>query len=63
MEADEMLASLVEPLENAKTQLKGAEADLVFLRAQILKAEETLRQAYIKGNNANTHVAHAKQNL
>ena len=63
MEIDEMLASLVEPLENAKAQLKGAQEDLLFLRAQIIKAEETLRETYIAGNDANTLVAHAKQNL
>lgn len=63
MEIDDALASLVEPLENARVQLKGAEEDILFLRAQMLRVEEDLRQAYIRGNEANTHVSHARQNL
>lgn len=60
---DSKLASLVEPLENLRVQLRGAEEDLAFLKSQIVICEENLRQAYIKGNDANTLVAHAKQNL
>lgn len=30
---------------------------------QIVASEEALRQSYIKGNDANTGVAHARQNL
>lgn len=60
---DSKLASLVEPLENLRVQLRGAEEDLAFLKSQIVIVEENLRQAYIRGNDANTLVAHAKQNL
>ncbi len=63
IEIDSKLASLVEPLENFRVQLRGAEEDLAFLKTQIVVCEENLRQAYIKGNDANTLVAHAKQNL
>lgn len=63
MEVDDALASLVEPLENARVQLKGAEGDILFLREQMLRVEEDLRQAYIRGNEANTLVSHARQNL
>lgn len=46
-----------------RVQLKGAQDDLGFLKVQIVTIEETLRQTYIKGNDANTLVAHAKQNV
>ena len=43
--------------------MKGAQEDLQFLKVQIVKVEEELRQAYVMGNNVNTKVAHAKQNV
>jgi hypothetical protein len=43
-----------------KVQLENAEKDLAYLKTQIAISEENLRQAYIKGNDANTHVAHSK---
>ena len=46
-----------------RAQLRGAEEDLAFLKSQILICEENLRQCYIRGNDANTLVAHARQNL
>ena len=57
------IAALLSPLENLKTQIAGAESDLQFLKAQIVKIEEELRQAYVRGNDANTLVAHAKENM
>ena len=63
MEIDNALALLVEPLEKLKAQLKGAEEDLDFLKIQIMRTEEELRLAYTRGNDANTLVAHSKQNL
>ena len=63
MEIDGQLAALVEPLENLKTKLKVARQDFAFLKNQIVSAEEALRTAYAAGNDANTIVAHAKQNL
>ena len=63
MEIDAQLAALVEPIENLKIKLKVARNDLAFLRNQIVAAEESLRTSYTAGNDANTVVAHAKQNL
>ena len=63
IDIDSHLAGLVEPLENLRVQLRGAEEDLAFLKTQIVICEENLRIAYQKGNDANTAVAHAKQNL
>ena len=54
---------MVEPLANLKAQLEAAEGDLAFLKTQTLKIEESLRLAYVSGNDANTVVAHAKENL
>ena len=63
MEIDGELAALVEPEEKLKAILKGAKDDFAFLKTQIVACEEALRQAYSIGNDANTAVAHAKQNL
>ena len=63
IDIDNRLSGLVEPLSNLRAQLRGADEDLAFLKAQILICEENLRQAYIMGNDANTLVAHARQNL
>lgn len=43
--------------------MKTAQEDLQFLKVQIVRVEEELRQAYLMGNDANTKVAHAKQNV
>ena len=63
MEIDGELAALVEPEEKLKAMLKGSQDDFAFLKTQILACEEALRQAYSAGNDANTLVAHARQNL
>ena len=63
MEIDNAFAALVEVLEKLRAQLKGAEEDLAFLKVQIGRTEEELRRAYVRGNDANTLVAHSKQNL
>lgn len=63
MEIDAEIAASLEPLEDLKAKLKAAEDDLAYLKTQIAIAEETLRQAYTKGNDANTKVAHGKDNL
>lgn len=60
---DQRIAALTEPYEKLKNELKRAEDDLVYLRSQITVAEENLRQAYINGNDANTAVQHARENL
>ena len=63
MEADGELSSSLEPLEDLKSKLEGAERDLAYLKTQVGYVEEELRQAYIQGNDFNTLVAHAKENL
>lgn len=63
MEADGELSSSLEPLEDLKSKLEGAEKDLAYLKTQVGYVEEELRQAYIQGNDFNTLVAHAKENL
>lgn len=50
-------------IEDLKSQLDNANADLDFLRIQITSANEELRRLYAAGNDANTAVAHARENL
>ena len=50
-------------MEDLKDKLKKAEDDLVFLRDQLRISQEDLRRVYILGNEANTKVIHAKENL
>ena len=60
---DGLIAATLQPIEDAKVKLKAARDDLGYLRKEISAAEEELRQAYIKGNDANTKVAHARENV
>ncbi len=46
-----------------RDKLKKAEEDLVFLRDQLRISQEDLRRVYTLGNQANTKVIHAKENL
>ena len=60
---DGLIAGLLKPIEDAKVKLQAAKDDLAYLRKEIGGAEENLRQGYIKGNDANTKVAHARENV
>lgn len=50
-------------IADLKAKLDKAQTDLEFLRVQIVEANESLRIVYTSGNEANTVVAHAKENL
>ena len=43
--------------------LDGVRDTLNYLRSEFNRCSEELRKAYVVGNDANTNVAHAKQNL
>ena len=60
---DGLIAATLKPIADAKAKLKAARDDIGYLRKEIGAAEEDLRQAYIKGNDANTKVAHARENV
>ena len=50
-------------MQNARQQYLQAQNDLKVLKSQVSTFTENLRVLYIKGNDANTKVAHAKENL
>ena len=60
---DDRLSDNAALIADLKAKLEKAQADLEFLNAQIVDANESLRVAYTGGNDANTVVAHAKENL
>ena len=60
---DDKLADNLAAIESLKAKLDKGIADLEFLTKQILIAKEELRILYVEGNDANTVVAHARQNL
>ena len=60
---DDQLADNLAAIEDLKAKLDKGIADLEFLTKQIIVAKEDLRILYVKGNDANTVVAHARQNL
>ena len=60
---DSQLANSIGPLEDLRAKLAKAEDDLAYLKVQQTAAQEALRQAYVAGNDANTQVAHAKDNI
>ena len=51
------------PIRTANAKVQKAISDLVFLKSQVSTFEEKLRQLYIIGNDANTKVINAKENL
>ena len=60
---DSKLASVIADLEDLKAKLRRAEDDIIFLRDQLRVTQEDLRKVYIHGNEANTKVIHAKENI
>ena len=50
-------------MTDLQDKLKKGEEDLIFLRDQLRIAQEDLRRVYILGNEANTKVIQAKENL
>lgn len=60
---DSQLAGSQGPLEDLKAKLAQAQEDLDFIRNQKTEIDENLRRAYQNGNDANSRVAFAKQNL
>lgn len=60
---DDRLSDNAALITDLKAKLEKAQADLEFLNVQIVEANESLRVVYTSGNDANTVVAHAKENL
>ena len=60
---DNRLTKIVVDNKAYKAKLKQGEDDILFLRDQLRVIQEDLRRVYILGNNANTKVVHAKENL
>lgn len=62
-EIEAQIAASLGPLEDLKSKLVQAQQDLNFIKTQKVEIDVTLRQAYQRGNDANTRVAYARQNL
>lgn len=50
-------------MQDLNLKLEQATDDFNFLKEQKILAEEILRQSYLQGNDANTIVAQAKDNI
>ena len=62
-ELDASISADKAQLDNLKGQLADLQDTLNYLKNQLILANEDLRKAYGVGNDANTAVAFAKQNL
>lgn len=60
---DKALAKNQQDLEKSKADLDATRGTAAFLKAQSIDANEALRGAYGRGNDANTEVNFAKENL
>lgn len=60
---DKALAKNQQDLEKSKADLDATRGTAAFLKAQSIDANEALRGAYGHGNDANTEVNFAKENL
>ena len=62
-EIDAQLADFAAPFTDLQAKFNKNSEDLAFLRAQKMESDNNLRLVYQKGNDSNTRVATAKQNL